>query len=296
MNQFSGIGVAVITPFDDKFEIDAEGLRKVLRHIINGSVDYVVALGTTGETPVLTMNENKAILDIFFEECEGKMPVVIGAGGNYTQELCRRVDEYSRLYTPMGFLSVSPYYNKPTQEGLFQHYAAFAESTDIPIILYNVPGRTSSNVSPETVLRLAHSYKNIVAIKEASGILEQSMEILSHSPEGFGVLAGDDALVLPYCSIGAEGVISVLGNALPAQMRQLVKASIAGDVLEARELHYKLLPLMQLCFQEGNPAGIKAIANLLGLCAKNTRLPLLPASDKLMQRIQIELQSVFDWS
>ena len=290
MKRFSGTGVAVVTPFREDLSPDYHSLKHVINHLIDGKVEYLVVMGTTGESVTLSQDEQNQILETFLETNNKRVPIVLGIGGNNTQHICNKAQELSVKYELDGILSVSPYYNKPTQAGIYQHYKALSESTDLPIILYNVPGRTASNISPETTLALAHDFDNIVATKEASGSLPQVMEIIKNRPEGFLVLSGDDSLALPFIGVGAEGAISVIGNALPLQFSNMVRAALDGDFTLAGKIHYELLDLMNLNFVEGNPAGVKMLMNLLGLCEPHVRLPLIAASDSLKQRLQQALQ------
>lgn len=290
MTNFRGTGVAVITPFTPAGDVDMPALRRVIQHLIAGNVEYVVALGTTGESVTLSAIEQEQILDVFFEECADKMPVVLGIGGSDTASVCQKVAAWSSRYPQaVGILSVSPYYNKPTQEGIYQHYRAVSASTQLPIILYNVPPRTSSNMLPETVVRLANDCANIVAIKEASGSVSQGLELMAIKPAGFAVLSGDDGLATPTIAMGFEGLISVIANVLPQQTSDMVRAGLAGDFATARALHYQLQPFMNLCFAEGNPAGIKAAAEVAKLSGRAVRLPLMPASEELTAKIAAHL-------
>lgn len=289
MQQFSGTGVAVVTPFSSDYTLDTYALRKTINHLIDGKVEYLVVLGTTGESATLSSDEKKQVIDIFFEENDGRVPVVLGAGGNNTAEICKQVESYTEKYRPAGILSVSPYYNKPSQEGIYQHYKAIAGSTDLPVILYNVPGRTSSNVLSHTTLRLAHDCANIVAVKEASGNFEQFMEILREKPAGFQVLSGDDSISIPMISLGAEGTISVIANALPLEFSNMVRAAMEGRYEDARAIHYRIFPFMQLIFREGNPVGIKVLMEMLGVCGADVRLPLVAGSAELRALIQSQL-------
>lgn len=289
MSQFAGTGVAIITPFDSQGEVDSHALRKVVQHLTTGKVEYLVVLGTTGESPTLSGAEQQQVIEIIQDENQGRLPIVLGIGGNNTRAVCEQAEKWSRLFQPDGILSVSPYYNKPAQEGLYKHYQKIAAHTDLPIILYNVPSRTGSNISAETTLRLAIDCPNIVAIKEASGDLEQIMNILANKPAGFEVLSGDDLLALPMISCGAAGIISVTANALPLQFSNMVRACLKGDFEEARKLHYALLPLMHLNFAEGNPVGVKAMMNIQGICERFVREPLFPASESLIADMKKEL-------
>lgn len=290
MNTFKGTGVALVTPFNPDFSIDYKGLVKLVELQIAGGVDFLVVQGTTGESPTLTSEEKAKVLDTVLEVNNGKLPVVYGTGGNNTIAVAEQLKSIQKGGVD-GILSVSPYYNKPTQEGIFQHYKYIAEHTDLPIILYNVPGRTGSNVLAETTLRLAE-ISNIVAMKEASGNMEQIMEIIRCKPEGFGVLSGDDALTLPLIAAGAEGVISVVGQAYPEKFTAMVNASLKGDFETARKLHYELLPVTGMFFKEGNPAGVKAGLEVRGICSQVLRAPLVSVSGELEAAITRETKKL----
>lgn len=281
---FRGTGVALVTPFTDDNAVDFDALSRLIDHVIAGGVDYLVALGTTGETPTLSGKERRAVLDHIIQRAESRVPVVAGMGGNNTVELIHGLHDYD-LSQVAGILSVTPYYNKPSQEGLYQHFAAIARATGLPIILYNVPGRTASNLLPATVLRLAEEFSHIVAIKEASGNLVQNMEIIAGAPDGFAVLSGDDNLVLPQIAVGMQGVISVAANCYTADFCAMVKAALDGRFNEARRLHYSLLPGINMLFEEGNPAGVKHELTRLGICKNSLRLPLVPVSAGLGERL-----------
>lgn len=273
----------MVTPFRESGEVDFTGLQKLTEHLINGRVDYLVVHGTTGESATLTADEKRATLDFILEVNNGKLPVVLGVGGNHTKAIIDTLDTFD-LAGVDGVLSVSPYYNKPTQEGIYQHYKAISDSTDLPIILYNVPGRTASNVLAETTLKLAH-IKNIVAMKEASGNLEQIMAIVKDKPEGFLVLSGDDALTLPILASGGDGVISVVGNAFPLEFSSMVHACLKGNYEQAREHHYKLIDIINQLFVEGNPGGIKEALKYLSICQNHVRLPLANVSKETSNRL-----------
>lgn len=286
MSMFSGTGVALLTPFDAHDHLDLSALRQLVDHVIRGGVSYLVVLGTTGENAVLSDQEKQTLIETVIEANEKRCPILLGAGGNHTHHWAKQIEAYSQDYPVDGFLSVAPYYNKPTQAGLFAHFQTLASATDLPLILYNVPGRTACNILPETVIRLAQEVFNIVGIKESSGDLEQISYLLGHKPEGFLVLSGDDSLAVPAISLGAEGLISVVGNAFPREVSEMVQWARAGDRNRARQLHHRLAPLVGLCFEEGNPAGIKAICATLGIGSPATRLPLVPASKALRQKIE----------
>lgn len=285
MNQFRGTGVALVTPFDNDGKPDMPALGRVIEQVITGGVNYLVALGTTAETPTLTADEKLDVLHFIIEKCNKRVPVVCGIGGNNTAEVLHQLATYP-LEKIDGILTVVPYYNKPTQEGLYQHFKAIASATDKPIILYNVPGRTVTNMLAATSLRLANEFKNIVAIKEASGNLVQCMELVQGKPEHFAILSGDDDLVLPQIAIGMEGVISVAANCFTKDFTGMVNSALDGKYDEARKLHYKLLQGIHLLFTEGNPAGVKCVLNIQGVCQEHLRLPLVAVSDGTRQKIR----------
>ncbi|MBP5984224.1 MAG: 4-hydroxy-tetrahydrodipicolinate synthase [Fluviicola sp.] len=283
MNQFKGAGVALVTPFLADMSIDYPALRKLVREQIAGGTNFLVVQGTTGESPTLTSDEKQKVLETVQEENNGVLPIVYGVGGNNTLAVA---EAFSKIPAGVdGILSVAPYYNKPIQRGFVAHYKAIAQATDLPIIMYNVPGRTGSNMLAETTLELAE-VKNIVAMKEASGNMEQIMEIIRCKPADFLVLSGDDALTMPLIAAGADGVISVVANSFPKQFSQMVAASLNGDLATARKLHYDLLPITKLFFTEGNPGGVKIALEELGWMAPHMRLPLVQVSDSLKSAIQ----------
>ncbi|MBC8343959.1 MAG: 4-hydroxy-tetrahydrodipicolinate synthase [Bacteroidetes bacterium] len=284
---FKGLGVAVITPFTPSLEVDYDAFKRIIINLIDQGVDYLVLMGTTAESPTLSSLEKRKIIDTAIEINKDRLPLVVGIGGNNTMQLVKEISAFD--FTSLhGILSVSPYYNKPSQEGIYQHYKILSESTDMPIILYNVPGRTGSNLLAETTLRLAHDFKNIAAIKEASGDLPQIMQIIQSKPEDFLVISGDDLLTLPQMALGMDGVISVIGNAMPAEFADMLKLALT-DPLKASSIHYKLLKFIHLIFAEGNPAGIKALLNHMKLCEPHVRPPLVQASQSLVDRIKDEL-------
>jgi 4-hydroxy-tetrahydrodipicolinate synthase len=284
-NPFSGSGVALVTPFKADFSIDVEALRKLVRMQIDGGTDFLVVQGTTGESPTLSQSEKMAVLDAVMTENNGKLKIVYGVGGNNTLAVGEALKAVPAGVD--GILSVSPYYNKPIQKGIIEHYKHIAGCTDLPIILYNVPGRTGSNMLPETTLALAE-VPNIVAMKEASGNMEQIMEIIRLRPEGFGVLSGDDALTMPLIAAGADGVISVVANAFPELFSKMVHASMEGDLTAARKAHYELIPVTKMFFEEGNPGGVKVALRQLGVMDETMRMPLYPVSEGLRKRIEAE--------
>ncbi|SHI94535.1 4-hydroxy-tetrahydrodipicolinate synthase [Pseudozobellia thermophila] len=285
MKELIGTGVALITPFKEDLTIDVDALRKVVDYCIDGGVDYLVVLGTTGESVTLTKEEKQLVMDTVTLANAGRLPLVVGVGGNNTHAVIEELKKLDLTHFE-AVLSVSPYYNKPTQEGIFQHFKAIAEASPKPIILYNVPGRTGSNVLPATVVRLARESRNIVAIKEASGNMVQVQELIKTCPGDFQVISGDDATALPTVLAGGAGVISVLGQGLPSEFSQMIRAGLNQQVEEAYKYHYAMQEGMQLIFEEGNPAGIKAIFEILGLARATVRLPLVEASAALKGKIE----------
>ena len=288
-NIFTGSGVALVTPFHPDNSIDFDALRSLVRLQIEGGTDFLVVQGTTGESPTLSQKEKMEVLATVLAENNGKLKIVYGVGGNDTLAVGETMKKVPAGVD--GILSVSPYYNKPIQSGIIAHYKYLSSCTDLPIILYNVPGRTGSNMLPETTLELA-KIPNIVAMKEASGNMEQIMELIRLRPEGFGILSGDDALTMPLIAAGADGVISVVANALPEKFSKMVHASLAGNLAEARKEHYDLLPITKMFFEEGNPGGVKVALNVRGLMQENMRLPLMPVSSNLRNRIASETKSL----
>ena len=284
LNKLKGLGVAMITPFQVNGAIDLPALKKLTEFLIEGGVDYLVVQGTTGESPVLSVIEKQLTLDTVVEVNKGLLPIVFGIGGNNTLGLVEDFKKYDLKHVD-AILSASPYYNKPTQEGIFQHYKTIAAATELPIIVYNVPGRTASNILPETTLRLANSISNIVAVKEASGNMEQIMEIIRTKPSDFLVISGDDAITMPILAAGGDGVISVVGNGFPKQFKAMVKAGLNDEMDTARELHYKILPIISHLFAEGNPGGIKEVLTYKGITTNKMRLPLVNISEERKQII-----------
>ena len=284
MTDWSGVGTALVTPFTRTGAIDEPALRALVTRQVEGGVHFVVPCGTTGETPTLSADERERVVRITVEICAGRIPVLAGVGGYDTAEVAATASAVEGLGV-QGLLSVTPYYNKPTQEGLYQHYAAIAASTSLPIIVYNVPGRTGCNVEPRTLVRLA-AIPNIVAVKEASGNMTQICEVCRLVPDGFTVLAGDDALALPAMAVGGKGVISVASNVVPDRMARLVNAALAGDFAAARAEHHALLPLMLVNFIESNPIPVKAALAMMELCDEVYRLPMVPPSEASRGRIR----------
>lgn len=281
-NIFNGTGTALVTPFNKGGEIDFESLNKLIDQQIAGGVDFLVVQGTTGESPTLSQDEKMKVLDVIIQRNNGRLPIVYGCGGNNTRAVSDLLEKIPEGVD--GILSVSPYYNKPTQNGIVAHFTELSKHTDLPIILYNVPGRTASNMSVDTTLKLAE-IKNIVAVKEASGDMGQIMNIINHRPEGFGVLSGDDPLTMPLMAAGADGVISVVSNAFPKQFSTMVRSAAAGQLDAARSLHYSLLSITADFFAEGNPAGVKESLACQGIMEAHLRMPLMPVSEGLKSKI-----------
>ncbi|SEA10891.1 dihydrodipicolinate synthase [Porphyromonadaceae bacterium NLAE-zl-C104] len=284
-----GLGVALITPFKEDNSIDYEALSRLVQFHLESGTDYIVALGTTAETPTLSKKEKHEVVRFIVEQVNGKIPVVMGIGGNNTADLVNDLEstDFSGINA---ILSVTPYYNKPTQEGLYQHYRALSQASPLPVILYNVPGRTGVNMTAETTLRLAKDCGNIVAVKEASGDLNQIKEIIDKAPEGFHVISGDDAITTDVIALGGIGVISVFANAFPGEMAWLVKNALEGNAADARrKMNDDFEALFHLMFVEGNPAGVKCLLYLKGMIENRLRLPLVPVSEKTLQEIKKEL-------
>ena len=285
-----GTGVALVTPFKKDQSIDFAALENLIEIQIKGGIDYIVTLGTTGESVTLTEKEKIEVFNFTIDKVNGRLPIVIGIGGNNTASVIEAFGKFD-LSKVVAILSVAPYYNKPTQEGLFQHYTSLANVAPKPIILYNVPGRTGSNMLAETTLELA-KIENIVAMKEASGNMEQIMELIRLRPEGFGILSGDDAITMPLIAAGADGVISVVANALPEKFAKMVKASVEENLLVARKEHYDLLPITKMFFEEGNPGGVKIALAKRSVMNSHMRLPLVQVSEGLKNRIEKEIESL----
>ncbi len=280
-----GLGVALVTPFKGDGSVDYEALARLVDTQLAGGTDFLCVLGTTAETPTLTAEEQRQVCRTIMERNAGRLPILLGVGGNCTQAIVDRLSN-DAMEGVDAILSVVPYYNKPTQAGMYAHFAAIAESTDLPIILYNVPGRTGVNMLPETTLRLAADFKNIVGIKEASGNLEQIEQIISNRPAGFKVFSGDDGITLPLIRRGADGVISVIGNAFAPEFAQLVHDAMRGDYAEAEAMDERLRQMYELLFLDGNPAGVKTVLHLRGMMENRLRLPLVPASDTTTEQIR----------
>lgn len=280
-----GTGVALVTPFDKRGNVDFSALGRLIDHCINGGIDYLVCLGTTSEYPTLTEKESFAVRDYIVEYVDKRVPIVLGVGGNNTKELVTRIN-HTDLSGFAAILSVSPYYNKPSQKGLYTHYNYIAAASPLPVIIYNVPGRTGVNISAETTLKLAEDFKNIIGIKEASGNMLQCMEILRCKPDRFSLISGEDALTYPLIACGANGVISVTANAYPNMVSTMVNQALKGSNKKALALHNTLLPFTNAIFEEGNPSGVKAALESMGICDNIVRLPLSNVSRALYNRLQ----------
>ena len=284
MKELIGTGVALVTPFNQDKSVDFEGLKRLVNYQIDNGINYLVLLGTTGEPATLTLKEIEQIKDTVVKTANGRVPLVLGIGGNNTNAV---IDEIKNtdLSNYCAILSVSPYYNKPTQEGIYQHFKAIATVSSKPIIIYNVPSRTGSNIEPSTVIRLANDFENIIAIKEAAGDMIQVLRLVQTKPTNFMVISGDDMIALPMVLAGGSGVISVIGQGLPKDFSEMIQMALKGNVKRANELHYKIMQSIDYIFEEGNPAGIKALLNKLNICLGDVRLPLVNASYDLQQKI-----------
>lgn len=286
MKEFIGTGVALVTPFRSDNSVDVEALQNIVGFQINHGIDYLVVLGTTGESATLTQEEKKTVIQTVVDANKGKLPLVLGVGGNDTEGICKMLKE-TDLSAFKAILSVSPYYNKPTQQGIIQHYKRIAQVSPLPIILYNVPGRTASNMLPETVKQLAEECPNIIGIKEAAGDIVQAMNLISIVPKEFLVISGDDMIALPMVLAGGHGVISVIAQAYPADFGQMIKHGLERKVDAAYKIHYSLAESIQLIFAEGNPTGIKVLLEKRGLCDRTVRLPLVEATPWLANKIEL---------
>ena len=285
MKELVGTGVALITPFNKDLTVDVEGLQKVVDYNIQNGIDYLVILGTTAESATLSKDEKQLVIDTVIKANKNRLPLVLGIGGNNTAAVVEELQTRD-LSAFTAILSVSPFYNRPTQEGIYQHYRAIANATSKPIIIYNVPGRTASNVLPETVIRLAKDFKNIIAIKEAAADMVQAMRLILGCPAGFLVISGDDLLALPMVLAGGAGVISVIGQGFPKDFSNMVRYGLENKVSEANAIHYKIMPVIDHIFSEGNPAGIKAVLHKMELCERIVRLPRVGISDTLLRKIE----------
>lgn len=290
-NIFKGLGIALVTPFTQSGAVDYDALRGLLRYQLDNGADFLCILATTGETPTLTKEEKSEIKKIAIDMAGGSVPILMGCGGNNTAAIIEEL-QTEDLYGIDGILSVCPYYNKPSQEGLYQHFKAIANATNMPVVLYNVPGRTGVNMKAETTVRLAEDCPNIVAIKEASGSLEQVDEIIKNKPAHFEVISGDDALTYPMVACGAVGVISVIGNALPKEFSKMLRLEMKGEFEAARKIHHKFTDLFSLLFVDGNPAGVKAVLHEMGFIENVLRLPLVPTRLTTLQRISSILKEL----
>jgi 4-hydroxy-tetrahydrodipicolinate synthase len=285
-----GTGIAIVTPFKKDGSVDFKALGNIVEHLIKGKVEYIVVMGTTGESVTLSKEEKSAVTKHIIAVAKGRVPVVLGIGGNNTAEVMHSLKK-TDLSGITAILSVCPAYNRPNQEGLYQHFKAVSKASPLPILLYNVPSRTSSNLSDETTLRLARDFKNIIGIKEASGNFAQVMNIIKNRPKGFLVISGDDLITLPLIACGGDGVISVVGNAYPKDFSEMTRQALKGNYEEARKLHYKLTTITNLLFADGNPAGVKAALQILGLCSEYVRLPLVPINKQVYSSLEKEMKN-----
>ncbi|MGN1262468.1 MAG: 4-hydroxy-tetrahydrodipicolinate synthase [Prevotella sp.] len=283
-NIFKGLGIALVTPFNEDGTVDYESLTRLIEYQLNNGADFLCILATTGETPCLTQEEKDTIKSLIVDRVAGRVPILMGCGGYNTAAVVNEL-KTGDFRGIDGVLSICPYYNKPSQEGLYQHFKAISEATKLPIVLYNVPGRTGVNMKAETTVRLARDCKNIVAIKEASGSLEQVDEIIKNKPKNFDVISGDDALTFPMISCGAVGVISVIGNALPKEFSKMIRLEFKGEYEAARKIHHKFTDLFSLLFVDGNPAGVKAMLHEMGMVKNILRLPLVPTRISTLQKM-----------
>lgn len=282
---FTGTGVAIVTPFTTKGAVDFPALTKLVEHLIKGRVEYIVVMGTTGESATLSKEEKQQVVEHIVKVNKKRLPLVLGVGGNNTAEIVETLKK-DDLSAFSAILSVSPYYNKPSQEGIYQHYKAISKASPLPIILYNVPGRTSSNIAWDTTIRLAKEFKNIIAIKEASGNLEQCMKIIKHRPDNFLIISGDDNLTLPIIASGGDGVISVVANAYPADFSDMVRHALVHDLKAAQKLHYKLMDITEQLFADGNPGGIKYVLSQKKITGSYVRLPLVEPNDTVKAKLK----------
>ncbi|NHM07752.1 4-hydroxy-tetrahydrodipicolinate synthase [Flavobacterium sp. CYK-4] len=291
MQALVGTGVALITPFKKDFSVDVEALKRIVDFQIDNGIEYLVVLGTTAENVTLSEAEKNLVIQTVVEANNNRLPLVLGVGGNNTANVIEEL-KTKDLSAFTAILSVSPYYNKPTQEGIYQHFKAIAEASPIPVILYNVPGRTGSNMQPATVIRLAQDFKNIVAIKEAAGDMVQAMQLIQNKPKDFLVISGDDMIALPMVLAGGSGVISVIGEGLPQIFSDMIRLGLQRKVDQAYQLHYKVADLIDMIFEQGNPAGIKEVFKSLGLCENTVRLPLVNTDASLAQRIEKAMKNL----
>ena len=289
--KLTGMGVALVTPFKSDESIDFDALARIVEHQIKNGTDYLVVCGTTAETPTLTESEKEAVKQFVVECANGRLPIVLGIGGNNTKSVVEKL-QTTDLTGIDAILSVTPYYNKPSQEGLYQHYAAIAKASPLPVILYNVPGRTGVNMLASTTLRLASEFPNICAVKEASGNFSQIDDIIKNKPEEFMVISGDDGITFPLITLGAVGVISVIGNAFPREFSKMVRLALNGDYDSARQIHHRFTELIELLFVEGNPAGVKSMLAVMGFIDNKLRLPLVPNTIKTYEKIRVVLNQL----
>ena len=291
MQAFIGTGVALVTPFKKDFSVDTEALQHIVNYVIDAGVEYIVVLGTTAETATLSKDEKELVIDTIVKANQNRVPLVLGVGGNNTSEVVNELKtrDFSNF---SAILSVSPYYNKPTQKGIYEHFKAIAQASPIPIILYNVPGRTASNMLPATVIQLAKDFSNIIGIKEAAGDMVQAMKLIQHKPKDFLVISGDDMVTLPMVLAGGAGVISVIGEGFPKQFSEMVRLGLQRKVDEAYELHYQLADAIDMIFEQGNPAGIKEVFYHLGLSTNTLRLPLVSVDENLSNRLKTFIQQL----
>ena len=289
--RFKGMGVALITPFKEDGSVDYPALMRMVDHLVQNGADFLCVLGTTAETPTPTTEEKREITRLVVERVNGRIPIMLGCGGNNTQAVIDSLknDDFTGIDA---ILSVVPYYNKPSQEGIYQHYKAIAESTDLPIVLYNVPGRTGVNMTAETTLRIARDFKNVIAIKEASGNITQMDDIIKNKPENFDVISGDDGITFPLITLGAVGVISVIGNAFPKEFSRMTRLALQGDYANALKIHHSFTELFSLLFVDGNPAGVKAMLNAMGMIENRLRLPLVPTRITTFEKMRQILQEL----
>ena len=291
MQSFVGTGVALVTPFKKDFSVDVKALEKIVNHVIEGGVEYLVVLGTTGEPATLTSEEKELVIQTVIKTNNNRLPLVLGVGGNNTMQVVEELK--TRDFSGFSaILSVSPYYNKPTQEGIYQHFSAIAKASPLPIIIYNVPGRTASNILPSTVIRLANDFPNIIGIKEAAGDIVQAMKIIQNKPKDFLVISGDDMITLPMVLAGGAGVISVIGEGFPKEFSQMVRLGLERKVDEAYALHYKIADATDMIFEQGNPAGIKEVFKALDLSENTVRLPLVSVNEDLARRLKEFAQNI----
>ena len=284
MQSLIGTGVALVTPFKKDFSLDTKALARIVNYVIDGGVEYLVILGTTAENATLSQDEKETVIQTVIDANKERLPLVLGVGGNNTHKVVEELQtrDFSKF---TAILSVSPYYNKPTQEGIYQHFKAISEASPLPVILYNVPGRTASNMLPATVIRLANDFENIIAIKEAAGDIVQAMKLIENKPESFLVISGDDMITLPMVLAGGSGVISVIGEGFPKQFSNMVRLGLERKVDEAYQLHYLLAESIDMIFEQGNPAGVKEVFKSLGLSENTVRLPLVSVNEELANRI-----------